>query len=243
MTTIGIIGAGQLGQMLGYAGRSLGVDCVFLDPSDDPPAASAGKVLKFAYDSAEGLAGLANISDLITYEFENVPVNALSKLPPALRVYPPAVALEHAQDRLVEKNLFRSLGIPLPGGLTCEGFFPPPPLDQIIDPIVPNTNPVNCTNDGYVTDSSWGYRIRGSLTYNDVFAGVNLTPRFAWSHDVDGVSPNSNFNDGAKALSVGLTFDYLNRYTAAVDYTSFSGGAYNTTKDRDFVSLSLSVSF
>ena len=46
---IGIIGAGQLGQMLGYAGRSLGVDCIFLDPSDDPPAASAGKVLQFAY--------------------------------------------------------------------------------------------------------------------------------------------------------------------------------------------------
>ena len=48
MTTIGIIGAGQLGQMLGEAGRSLGVDCVFMDPSDNPPAASAGKVLKFA---------------------------------------------------------------------------------------------------------------------------------------------------------------------------------------------------
>ena len=115
MTTIGIIGAGQLGQMLGEAGRSLGVDCVFMDPSDNPPAASAGKVLKFAYDSAEGLAALANTSDLITYEFENVPVDALSKLPPSLRVYPPAAALEHAQDRLLEKNLFGSLGIPLPG--------------------------------------------------------------------------------------------------------------------------------
>ena len=115
MTTIGIIGAGQLGQMLGYAGRSLGVDCIFLDPSDDPPAASAGKVLQFAYDSDEGLAALAEASDLITYEFENVPVDALSKLPSSHRVYPPAAALEHAQDRLVEKNLFRSLDIPLPG--------------------------------------------------------------------------------------------------------------------------------
>ena len=109
--------------------------------------------------------------------------------------------------------------------------------------IVPNTNPRNCTNDGYVTDSSWGYRIRGSLTYNDVFAGVNLTPRFAWSHDVSGWSPNSNFNEGSKAASVGLTFEYLNRYTAAIDYTSFSGGDYNTIKDRDFASISVSVSF
>ena len=136
-----------------------------------------------------------------------------------------------------------ALGIPLPGNLTCEGFFPPPPFDQLIDPIVPNTNTRNCTNDGYVTDTSWGYRVRAGLTYNDVFAGINLTPRFAWSHDVDGYSPNSNFTEGAKALSLGLTFEYLNRYEVALDWTSFSGGDYNTIKDRDFASLSFSVSF
>ncbi len=136
-----------------------------------------------------------------------------------------------------------SLGIPLPGDLTCEGFFPPPPFDQVIDPIVPNTNTANCTNDGYVTDSSWGYRVRGSLTYNDVFAGINLTPNFAWSHDVDGVSPNTNFNEGAKALTLGINAEYLNRYTGSLSYTSFSGGDYNVIEDRDFLSLSVSVSF
>lgn len=136
-----------------------------------------------------------------------------------------------------------ALGIPLPGDLTCEGFFPPPPLDAVIDPIVPNTNTVNCTNDGYVTDSSWGYRLRGGLTYNDVFAGINLTPSFAWSHDVDGYSPNSNFNEGAKALTLSLGAEYLNRYTGSLAYTTFSGGDYNTIEDRDFLSLSVSVSF
>ena len=136
-----------------------------------------------------------------------------------------------------------SLGIPLPGDLTCEGFFPPPPLDQVIDPIVPNTNTRNCTNDGYVTDSSWGYRIRAGLTYNDVIAGINLTPSLAWSHDVSGYSPNSNFTEDAKALSVALGAEYLNRYTASLSYTTFSGGDYNTIVDRDFLSLSLSVSF
>jgi len=137
-----------------------------------------------------------------------------------------------------------SLGIPVPGDLACDQpFFPPPPLDQVIDPIVPNTNTTNCTNDGYVTDSSWGYRIRGSLTYNDVFAGINLTPNFAWSHDVNGVSPNTNFNEDAKALSLGVTAEYLNRYTGALSYTSFSGGDYNTIEDRDFLSFSVSVSF
>ena len=136
-----------------------------------------------------------------------------------------------------------ALGIPLPGDLTCEGFFPPPPLDQVIDPIVPNTNTANCTNDGYVTDSSWGYRMRAGLAYNDVFAGINLTPSLAWSHDVDGYSPNSNFNEGAKALTLSLGAEYLNRYTATLAYTDFSGGDYNAIEDRDFLSLSFSVSF
>ena len=137
-----------------------------------------------------------------------------------------------------------SLGIPIPGAnLTCEGFFPPPPFDALIDPIIPNTNTSNCTNDGYVTDSSWGYRVRGSLTYNDVFAGINLTPNFAWSHDVDGVSPNTNFNEGAKALTLGINAEYLNRYTGSLSYTSFSGGDYNVIEDRDFLSFSIAVSF
>ncbi len=136
-----------------------------------------------------------------------------------------------------------ALGIPVPGDLTCEGFFPPPPLDQLIDPIVPNSNTTNCTNDGYVTDSSWGYRVRASLTYNDVIAGINLTPNFAWSHDVDGYSPNSNFSEGAKALTLGINAEYLNRYTGSLAYTTFSGGDYNVIEDRDFLSFSIAVSF
>ena len=142
------------------------------------------------------------------------------------------------------------LALPVPGEvITCAdgyaGLFAPD--GSVIIPPVPssriNTNPRNCTNDGYVTDSSWGYRIRAALTYNDVFAGVNLTPSLAWSHDVDGYSPNSNFTEDAKALSVALRGDYLNRYTGTLSYTSFFDGDYNTTLDRDFLSLSLSVSF
>ncbi len=107
----------------------------------------------------------------------------------------------------------------------------------------PNSNSDNCTTEGYVTDSSWGYRVRAGLAYNDVFAGINLTPSLAWSHDVDGYSPNSNFNEGAKALTLSLAAEYLNRYTGSLAYTTFSGGDYNTVEDRDFLSLSMSVSF
>lgn len=112
--TIGIIGAGQLGQMLGFAGQSLGLEFVFLDPADNPPAAAAGKVLKFPFDSQEGLEKLASMSDLITYEFENVPVAALDHISADVPVYPPAEALLHAQDRLAEKQLFTSIDIPVP---------------------------------------------------------------------------------------------------------------------------------
>jgi len=115
MTRVGIIGAGQLGQMLGYAGQTLGLECVFLDPSDNPPAASAGPVLRFAFDSEDGLNKLAADVDVITYEFENVPVEAVRNLPEGTKVYPPPQALEVAQDRLSEKTLFEKLGIPVPG--------------------------------------------------------------------------------------------------------------------------------
>ena len=130
---------------------------------------------------------------------------------------------------------------PFPPGefITCaEGnaFLPPTAT-------IPNSNARNCTTDGYVTDSSWGYRLRAGLAYNDAFAGINLTPSLAWSHDVDGYSPNSNFNEGAKALTVSLAGEYLNRYTGSLAYTTFSGGDYNTIEDRDFLSLSMSVSF
>jgi hypothetical protein len=133
---------------------------------------------------------------------------------------------------------FEPIPIPIPGEfITCEAG------NVLAGVAPPNTNARNCTTEGYVTDSSWGYRIRGSLTYNDVFAGVNLTPSLAWSHDVSGYSPNSNFTEDAKALSVALGAEYLNRYTASLSYTTFSGGDYNTIVDRDFLSLSLSVSF
>lgn len=114
MSTIGIIGGGQLGQMLGFAAEQLGVGTVFLDPGDDPPAAAAGRVLRLAFDDPEGLRQLAADSELITYEFENVPTNALEALPPSCRVYPPAMALQVSQDRLLEKRLFRELDIQTP---------------------------------------------------------------------------------------------------------------------------------
>ena len=100
--------------MLGYAARALQVRCIFLDPAPAPPAASAGPVISLPFDSAQGLAELASQATVISYEFENVPVGALSDIPATVPVYPPAEALAHAQDRLAEKELFAAAQIPLP---------------------------------------------------------------------------------------------------------------------------------
>lgn len=111
---IGIVGGGQLGQMLGEAAAELGHECLFLDPSESPPAASAGEVIHAAFDDATALAEIAERCDVITYEFENVPVEALRGLEDRINVFPPLSALERAQDRLHEKHLFETLDIPLP---------------------------------------------------------------------------------------------------------------------------------
>ena len=101
----------------------------------------------------------------------------------------------------------------------------------------------DCNNDGYTTATSWGYRARVIWDYNSVFAGINLKPNVAWSHDVHGYGPNSSFNEGSKAISLGVDADYQNTYTASLSYTNFFGGDYNTLTDRDFAALSFGVNF
>jgi hypothetical protein len=103
----------------------------------------------------------------------------------------------------------------------------------------------HCNNDGFTTANSWGYRARAIWDYPDVFAGVNLRPSVAWSHDVEGYSPGpgGNFEEGRKAVSLGLDAEYQNTYTASLSYTDFFGGKYNTSIDRDFVALSFGVNF
>ncbi|MBM7061882.1 DUF1302 domain-containing protein [Pseudomonas sp. UL073] len=108
---------------------------------------------------------------------------------------------------------------------------------------LPNaSNPAQeCNDKGYYTSSSWGYRGRAILNYSNVIAGINLSPSLAWSHDVDGRGPN--FEEGSKAISIGLDAEYANTYTASLSYTDFFGGDFAVNTDRDFVALSFGVNF
>jgi len=109
-----------------------------------------------------------------------------------------------------------------------------------------NDQTAYCTQDGFTTELSWGYRVRGKLEYNNAFAGVNLEPFFAWSHDVDGYGPEpgSQFIEDRMALNLGVNALYLNAWKASVGYTAFFNNAdYNDIDDRDNAYASLSYSF
>jgi 5-(carboxyamino)imidazole ribonucleotide synthase len=94
--------------MLALAGIPLGLSFRFLDPAADAPAGEVGELLVGAYDDPELLDQLVDGAAAVTYEFENVPVEAARRV----GAIPDAAALEAAQDRLAEKQLFRRLGIP-----------------------------------------------------------------------------------------------------------------------------------
>jgi 5-(carboxyamino)imidazole ribonucleotide synthase len=109
---IGVLGAGQLGRMLALAGYPLGLRFRFFDPAPDSPAGWLAEQIVADYKDEKALAKFAQGLDLITYEFENVPVEAARFLEQFAPVYPPTQALEASQDRLAEKTLFSQLDIP-----------------------------------------------------------------------------------------------------------------------------------
>jgi 5-(carboxyamino)imidazole ribonucleotide synthase len=110
--TIGIIGGGQLGRMLAMAAARLGLKTCILEPQENCPAAQvANQHLVYAYDDKGGLDLLAEACDVITYEFENVPVEAARYLEERALLRPSSRALEIAQDRLVEKMFLNQCGI------------------------------------------------------------------------------------------------------------------------------------
>ena len=110
--TIGILGGGQLGYMLALAGYPLGLHFRFLDPSPEAPVGRIANRVTADFQDQQALERFSHGLEVVTYEFENVPVAAAKFLAERAPVYPPAVALEEAQDRLREKRLFRRLEIP-----------------------------------------------------------------------------------------------------------------------------------
>ena len=107
-------------------------------------------------------------------------------------------------------------------------------------------NPVTQVN-GFPTQFSWGYRLAARADYNNVFGSpVNMSPRLAFNHDVNGITPGpgGNFLEGRKSATIGVEGNYLSAWSADLSYTTFFGaGNLNLISDRDFLSFSVKYSF
>ncbi len=116
--------------------------------------------------------------------------------------------------------------------------------------------------DGFATKQSWGYRLQARMDFANAIGAVTVSPRIAFSHDVDGTGPN--FNEGVKAATLGIGFNFKQNWQADLAYTAFFGGrtysgtdpipntagqprtyasSANPLKDRDFIAASLTYSF
>ena len=113
MTTVGILGGGQLARMMALAGAPLGLRFLVMDTAADACAGQFAPLLVGDYRDESALAEFASKVDVATFDFENVPAESAEWLASRVPVFPNPRALAVAQDRLVEKSLFRELGIPV----------------------------------------------------------------------------------------------------------------------------------
>jgi 5-(carboxyamino)imidazole ribonucleotide synthase len=114
MTTVGILGGGQLARMLALSGAPLGLRFLVMDNVADACAGQFAPMVVGDYRDEAALAEFASRVDVATFDFENVPAESAQWLSQRVPVFPNPGALATAQDRLAEKTLFRDLGIPVP---------------------------------------------------------------------------------------------------------------------------------
>ena len=105
-------------------------------------------------------------------------------------------------------------------------------------------NPTQQTK-GFADEFAWGYRMIIQGEYNDVFSGVNIKPQIVWTHDVDGIAPlpAQNFVEGNRSWLLAMNFELSQRISTQLFWQGFTGGQFNTRKDRDSAGLWLGYNF
>jgi 5-(carboxyamino)imidazole ribonucleotide synthase len=114
VTTVGILGGGQLARMLALAGAPLGLRFLVMDTAADACAGQFAPMVVGDYTDERALSEFASRVDVVTFDFENVPSESAHWLAQRVPVFPNPRALAVAQDRLAEKTRFRELGIAVP---------------------------------------------------------------------------------------------------------------------------------
>ncbi len=147
--TIGILGGGQLAQMLALDGYPLGFEFIFFDPTPDACAGKVGNLIVADYNNEIALEKFAEQCDFVTFDFENVPVTTAEFVASKTHVFPHPKILEIAQDRLKEKTLFKQLGLPI-------GDFHA--VDSYSELVFAAKS---CSNDGFLKTRTLGYDGKG----------------------------------------------------------------------------------
>lgn len=103
---------------------------------------------------------------------------------------------------------------------------------------------IQCSTDGYVSSSSWGYRLRIELEYAVSSSSLRLIPSLSWLHDVKGWSWDDAINEGRRGATTALRLqDRLDRWFSEVSWTAIWGGDYNPYSDRDVVRWAIGVRY
>ena len=157
--TIGILGGGQLAQMLALEGYPLGFRFVFFDPIADACAGLVGELIVADYNNEMALEEFSKKCDFVTYDFENVPVSAAEFVAKRSTIFPDPKVLAIAQDRLKEKLLFKSLDIPIANFHTVDSY------SELVFAAK------SCENNGFLKTRTLGYDGKGQ---HRITANTNL---------------------------------------------------------------------
>ena len=172
-STIGILGGGQLARMLAMAAAKLGYQTIIFDPDKNAPAAQVCNDHVIAnYTDESSLAAFAKQCDVVTYEFENVPVAAAKFINALTPVRPGPQALEAAQDRLVEKNFLNEAGI------ETAAFLPVSSIDDLKGAleIFGGNGVLKTRRMGYDGKGQQVFKNADPAKTNDIYAQFNAVP-------------------------------------------------------------------
>lgn len=113
---------------------------------------------------------------------------------------------------------------------------------HLANDVIDRMNERFCNRDGFFTQWSYGYRLRGTLNYQDILPATVITPSVIFRHDIAGFS--QNFQEGQMSIAATISVNYQQKYTAELAYTNFFGSNdFSTLDDRDFASLVLKANF
>ncbi|BCW96659.1 MAG: 5-(carboxyamino)imidazole ribonucleotide synthase [Fimbriimonadales bacterium] len=236
---VGVLGGGQLGRMLALAGYPLGVRCIVYDPAPDACAGQVAPHLCAPFDDADALVQFAKGKQVITYEFENVPVATARLLEAHAPVRPTPRALELFQDRLLEKQFLYAVGIPTPAFAPVDPDHPDRALSEVGCPCVVKTRRGGYDGKGQIVAHTPDEYLRAVAQLGSQPLIVEAFAPFEREVSVIGVRGRNgetrvyplvenHHRDGILRLSIApapdsdallpLARGYIERLTAALDY-------------------------